>query len=104
MSKPLVDRVPFAKIVIILAVSFGIGLGLCGTGVLFVSHGARRGGQQTGFVVFAVVSAGIVILSLVGLVIVLIGWAVAGLLGGRSKPQTLFDDPTEKKHDEDSQL
>ena len=30
MSKPLVDRIPFAKILIGLAILFGLSLGLCG--------------------------------------------------------------------------
>ena len=48
MSKPPVDRIPFAKLVVIFAVSFAIGLGLCGLGFLLASHGIRRSGEEFG--------------------------------------------------------
>jgi len=39
ISKPLVDRIPFAKILIGLAILFGLSLGLCGLGIAQIWNG-----------------------------------------------------------------
>lgn len=44
MSKPLVDRIPFAKILIGLAIIFGLSLGLCGLGMVVVWNGKSVSG------------------------------------------------------------
>lgn len=77
MSKPLVDRVPFAKILIALAIIFGLSLGLCGLGVVVIWGGksvpSALGGllnKTAGYDVLAMV------LSAVGLLVTVIVWVV----------------------------
>ena len=41
MSKPLVDRIPFAKILIGLAILFGLSLGLCGLSIAQIWNGKK---------------------------------------------------------------
>ena len=38
MGTPLVDRIPFAKIVTVLAIIFGVSLGLCGVSAIVDSN------------------------------------------------------------------
>lgn len=43
MKKSLIERLTFAKVTAVLAVSLGIGFGLCGLGMV-VSNGGERSG------------------------------------------------------------
>ena len=54
MSKPLVDRIPFAKIVSVLAVALGVGIGLCGLDFFLGSHGIGRHPVQVYEILFLI--------------------------------------------------
>jgi len=94
MSKSLMGRIPYAKIVIVLAVAFAIALGLCG--VTFVLALGRGGGSfSSSFLNMAVpVELTVMVLSGVGLVVTVIAWVVVAAFGlGREQddPQRQFD-------------
>ena len=99
MSQSLVDRIPFAKIVVVLAVAFGIGLGLCGLSIAMASNGFASneefGGDRFGI---GTVSLVVMLLSAFGLVIAVIAWVLAGIFSSFSRgqksdePQRLFGD------------
>ncbi len=81
MSKPLADRIPFAKLVAVFAACFGVGLGLCGLGFFLNAHHAGSSGEEFGgFQPFGLLSLVILVVSFVGLVVSLLAWAVVGLL------------------------
>lgn len=70
------DRSIFAKAVTVLAVAFGIGLGLCGLDFLLAAHGIGKSSTQE----FAVsplggLSFALMIVSALGLVATVILWA-----------------------------
>ncbi|HTB98396.1 MAG TPA: hypothetical protein VK716_15405 [Terracidiphilus sp.] len=95
MTPPLVDRIPFPKIVIVLASSFGISLGLCGLGAF--AGGALRGSASSSgvMVVLLIGGAALMLLSAIGLVLTVFFWIVLSLAArgsaGRNDPQKLFD-------------
>jgi hypothetical protein len=104
MSEEQRSGFPFARIVVILACTFGVGLGLCGLNGVLSASGAAMGdsnsvmGPLMGVV--AVVSLLAMVLSGLGLILTVIAWVVSeafGLGWGRSDPQTLFG----KKDDRD---
>jgi cellobiose-specific phosphotransferase system component IIC len=77
MTKPLVDRIPFAKILITLAVVFMVALGLCGLTArsALQPHTVPTGldhflKQTVGYDVLAMV------LSIVGIVIIAVVWII----------------------------
>jgi len=81
MSKPPSDAPPFAKIVVIFAASFAIGLGLCGLNFFLASHSAGGGNEEFGGVIpLGLFSLVILVISFLGLVVSLLVWAVAGIL------------------------
>ena len=98
MSKPLVKRIPFAKIVTVLAVAFGVSLGLCGLTAVFRSG---MTGIQYLFASMAMIELGVMVLSAVGLLITVAVWVVLSLVGGSSRKyseiQRLFDDSDDEK-------
>lgn len=100
MSKPLVDRIPFAKIVTVLAIAFGIGLGLCGLSAVLPSSGE-------GFHLnpLSLPSVLIMVLSFLGLIMTLIVWIITRAIGGfsakGSSPQTLFGNSDEDSDNRD---
>ena len=100
MSKPIVDRIPFAKIVTVLAVAFGLGVGLCGLDFLLASHGIGKSHEEFGVGPLDGVSLATMFLSAIGLVIATILWVVLAAVGSfsrkNSEPQRLLD----KKDDE----
>jgi len=82
MKESLVDRIPFAKIVVVLAIAFGVGLGLCGLSFVVAANGFKSHEE------FGVDSLGIANISLVVMVLsgaallpALVAWAVAGIFG-----------------------
>jgi hypothetical protein len=79
MKRPLADRIPFAKIVTILAVTFGVALGLCGMTVL-VSSNTHLGGSA--MMPLGVLELVVMVLSAAGLVLTTIAWVIASALGG----------------------
>ncbi len=102
MSKPLVKRIPFAKIVLILAVVFLVSLGLCGLTVFLSSSGHMNSDPFTSFGILELIA---MLLSLAGLLITLFFWALFAIVGsfGHSTSQTEqpFHELDETKHDND---
>jgi hypothetical protein len=96
------ERVNFSRIVMVLAVTFGIALGLCGLNFVAVSSLNGRGGPGTLLIATAWLELAAMIFSAVGLVLCLVGWGVRSMIAtirhGRSTPQRLFDD--NNSHDE----
>lgn len=90
------ERVNFSRIVMVLAVTFGIALGLCGLNFAAVAGLRGRGGLGTLLITTAWLELGAMILSAAGLVLCLAGWGVRTMIAtirhGRSTPQRLFDD------------
>jgi hypothetical protein len=88
----LVDRFPFAKIVTVLSIAFGIGLGLCGLSAILPASGEEF---HTNWL--SLPSLLIMVLSFLGLLVTLLVWVIASALGGfsakSSNPQTLFGNP-----------
>lgn len=65
MSKPLVDRIPFAKILIGLAILFALSMGSCGLGFALIWNGKsvppgmdRLMNEAAGYDVLAIVCSG----------------------------------------------
>ncbi len=93
------QRINFAKIVTVLAVAFGVGLGLCGLSFVLASSGFRSN-EEFGVDSLGVapVSLVVMILSAFGLAIAVIAWVLAAIFGssssggGGSEPRRLFDD------------
>jgi predicted metal-binding membrane protein len=76
MNKPLVDRIPFAKILIGLVVIFLISLGMCGLGALSLGHGGRApsgGGMPEKALVIGIVC---MVVSVVGVPLTAVVWVV----------------------------
>ena len=48
MSEPSVSRISFAKVVVVLAVVFGIGVGLCGLDIFLASKGIGKSTEEFG--------------------------------------------------------
>jgi hypothetical protein len=109
MGKPLVNRIPFLKIVIVLVILFGVSLGMCGVsaalGVANSSHMDRSGSQILGFS-FVIEIAGMA-LSAVGLVVTVIAWMILGIAGSSSRsgaePQQLPNENAYEHKDKDGQ-
>jgi type III secretory pathway component EscU len=105
MSKPLVERIPFAKIVTILAACFGVGLGLCGLDYFLVAHGSGRTMAVLASVGF--LCAVVMVLSFLGLVVSGIAWGVLvavrsfGPDRDQAELHTLFGTLKDTKRDDD---
>lgn len=100
MSEPLLDRIPFAKIVTVLAIVFGVSLGLCGVTFLVSSGGSSGAGFLIGLGVVELAAMG---LSAAGLILTIVVWvtlaAVRSFGGKVSQPQKLFDAEDDTKFD-----
>ena len=98
MSERLVDRIPFAKIVTVLAVIFGIALGMCGLNLLLALSplGRLRAFDGGPFSVMGFIELGAMLLSAVGMMVTVVAWVVMAAVGSFSRkgaePQKLFDD------------
>jgi hypothetical protein len=96
MSSQRRSGFPFAKIVVGLALAFIAGVGLCGLDYFLGSRGVGRGGgQQFSVGPLDAVSLIVMILSLAGLVLMLIVWALSAIVGSLRRsgddPQKLLD-------------
>jgi hypothetical protein len=76
MRKRLVDRIPFTKIVTVLAIAFGVSLGLCGL-TFVVSSGSHAGPNF--FMTLGLIELAAMILSAAGLVLTFIVWIVLAI-------------------------
>jgi flagellar basal body-associated protein FliL len=89
----------FAKIVVVLAIAFCAGLGLCGLSFVAASHGFKSnqefGVDSIGIAGFSLI---VMILSALGLVVAVVVRVMAAIFGSfsskqrGSEPQTLFGD------------
>ena len=96
MKDRLVDRIPFAKFVIVLAVAFGIGLGLCGVDIAFLDRLRGRGNEFGPNTFVGGIGFIAMVLSALGFVLTCVVWAVVGVVGAfrdrNSETQRLFED------------
>ena len=82
MSEPSVSRISFAKVVVVLAVVFGIGVGLCGLDIFLASKGIRKSTEEFGVGPLDGVSIVVMVVSALGLVITVIAWIGAAIFKG----------------------
>ena len=80
LSERLVDRVNFAKIVTVLAVVFGVSLGMCGVTAALSSKIGRAESILIPLGVAELITMG---LSAVGLLLTVIVWVIASIFKGR---------------------
>jgi hypothetical protein len=97
MKDRLIDRLPFAKIVVVLAIVFGVAVGLCGLNLALTTSGAFNSGGQFATTILigsGMLEVGVMLLSGVGLLLTVVVWVFASAVGGASKddlePQKLF--------------
>ncbi len=104
MSERLIDRIPFAKIIAVLATVFGVSLGLCGV-TFFFSIGGSRGSIGGFFVGLGVLELIAIVLSAAGLALTLLVvvtlWIFGSFSEKVSQPQKLFDEEDDTKIDRD---
>jgi hypothetical protein len=97
MRTRLIDRIPFAKIVIGLAIAFLVSLGLCG-----MTFALSRGGSS-GFANLGILELLAMALSAAGLIVTAIVWVIVAAVSSFgekvSQPQKLFDDEDDTKLD-----
>lgn len=92
------DRSIFAKIVSVLAIVFGIGLGLCGLDFFLAAHGIGKSTQEFGVGPLDGVSLVVMFVSALGLVATVFVWVLSVLIRsprhgrGGNDPTRLFDD------------
>lgn len=82
MKKALVDRIPFTKIVVVLAICAGVAVGLCGVGFA-IGLGTKFSGTGSGGLAMELflIPGGIVFWgSLLGLVLVCLLWVVLAIV------------------------
>jgi hypothetical protein len=79
MFERLADRIPFKKIVTVLAIVFGISLGLCGVTFVVSSGGNNGGGFLFGLGILELVALGV---SLTGLVLTLLIFVTLSIFRG----------------------
>jgi len=105
MPKPLVDRIPFIRIITILAVSFTVGWGLCGLDFALVSAGVGKNHEEFYAGPLGLISLAVIIVSFLGLAISSIAYGALAALGSLGilrrggEPQRLFDNPEQSQHD-----
>jgi hypothetical protein len=105
MPKPLVDRIPFVKIITILAVTFSIGLGLCGLTYALNTAGVAKYNGSFYPDLLGLLSLVVMVVSFLGLIVASLAYGVLSSLGslGIIRPggeiQRLFDNPEEAQHD-----
>jgi hypothetical protein len=87
MSKPLVDRIPFTKIIVALTAAFGIGLGLCGLDFFLLLRASQTHTQGFGVGSIGVLSLVVLSLSAIGLVVTTILWVVLAAVGASSRKE-----------------
>jgi hypothetical protein len=80
MSKPAIGRNPFAKIVAVMAVGFGIGLGLCGLDYVLAANGIGKSTEEFGVGPLDAPSMIVMALSACGLVIATILWVAFAIV------------------------
>jgi hypothetical protein len=108
MRMSIRDHINFPKIVTILAVVFGIGVGLCGLDYFLAAHNIGKSHEEFGVGPLDGVSILVMLLSAAGLVLAVLAWIVAAILGrtgsGRDEanPQTPFHSTDDSTKDDNS--
>ena len=82
LDERLVDRIPFAKIITVLAIVFGISLGLCGVTFVLSSGGGSGSGFLIGLGILELVALGV---SLAGLLLTLLVLVTLSIFGSFSE-------------------
>ena len=82
MTEPLAQRIPFAKIVVFFAVTFGIGVGLCGLDYFLASRGIGASHEEFGVGPLDGPSLLVMFLSALGLIVSVIAWIIAAIVFG----------------------
>jgi hypothetical protein len=80
MSNPQTNRFPFAKVVVILAIAFLVGVGLCGIDYLLAANGIGKSTEEFGVGILDAPSLVIMCLSAACLIFTLILWAIAAVV------------------------
>jgi uncharacterized membrane protein YqhA len=100
MSETQIRRIPFAKIVLVLAITLGVSLGLCGLTFAFWS---RAGSGARILIGLGMVELVAMALSAAGLVLTGVVWVTVAVVGSFqekvSQPQKLFDEGDDTKLD-----
>jgi hypothetical protein len=87
MKAPLVDRIPFAKVAVVMAAVMIVGLGLCGVGMV-VSNGGNKGGPLGSIFVALLVAGGACFwLSTLGLILLVPLWAILAIVKAVNRDQ-----------------
>jgi hypothetical protein len=98
MSKSLVNRIPFAKIVVVLAIVFVLSLGTCG---LTASLSSSSHSQQNGYVVVMIAGLAGTVLSVLGMLVTAIVWVIMSVTASSSRknsePQRQLDEKDDEK-------
>ena len=92
MSNPQTNRFPFAKVVVILAIAFLVGVGLCGIDYLLAANGIGKSTEEFGVGILDAPSLVIMCLSAACLIFTLILWAIAAVVSSIG-PADGMDDP-----------
>jgi hypothetical protein len=90
---------PFAKVVIVMAVSFLVGLGLCGLDIALGANGIGKTGEEFNVGPLDGISLLVMALSAAGLMLSLVLWALAAIVGGIASSGS--DTGAEKPPDDD---
>ncbi len=100
MSERLIDRIPFARIIAVLAIVFGISLGLCGVTFFLSSGGGNGGGFLIGLGILELVAIGVSTAGLLLTLLVFVTLSVLGGFGGKvSQPKIVPDEVDDTKID-----
>jgi hypothetical protein len=99
MSKPLVDRIPFAKILIGLTIAFGLSLGLCGVSLALSWRGKVPAGMDQ--LVDRAAGAEILgmVLSAVGIAVMAAVWVVMTVVTSLTRRGAEPEAPIDEKDD-----
>jgi hypothetical protein len=105
MSDPAKNRSFFPKIVAFMAISFLVGVGLCGLDYALGAHGIGKPNQEFSVGPLDGVSLVVMLLSAVGLVLSLIAWGVRYIyrqitMPAEDESERLFNKSGADKHDD----
>jgi hypothetical protein len=93
VSKSPIGRYPFAKTVVILAVAFLVGVGLCGIDYLLAANGIGKSTEEFGVGPLDAVSLVVMVFSAAGLGLTLIVWMIASFVSSIGPSDGMNDTP-----------
>lgn len=91
MGKSPVNRFPFAKIVVIFAVAFLVGIGLCGLDYLLAANGIGKSTEEFGVGILDAPSLIIMVLSAACLGLTLIVWMISAIVSSTLSSSDMED-------------